>query len=299
MSSGNSSTPTGELSIRRAMDPPPVDYASVEYLVSNASITEAWKKVRSNKGAPGVDGIDIEAFPDWVRPQWKEIKKQLLEGTYRPSPVLRVEILKESGGMRKLGIPRVLDRVVMQSIARVLGYLFEPTFSDSSFGYRPYCSVPQAARTAQGYYRQGYTIQINLDLEKFFDTVNHDVLMALVAKRVKNNGMLKLLGHFLRAGVMVNGRLEPTRIGVPQGSPVSPILSNILLDVLDKELEKRGHKFIRYADDAAIFVEAGGRARAGERESIPGAKAQGEGEYRQKPRETCQGELSARIRDPP
>jgi RNA-directed DNA polymerase len=244
------------------MESPPVDYASVEYVVSNASITEAWKKVRSNKGAPGVDNIDIEAFPDWVRPQWVEIKKQLLEGTYRPSPVLRVEIPKESGGMRKLGIPRVLDRVVMQSIARVLGYLFEPTFSDSSFGYRPDCSVQQAARRAQGYYRQGYSFQIALDLEKFFDTVNHDVLMALVAKRVKNKGLLKLLGHFLRAGVMVKGRLEPTRIGVPQGSPVSPILSNILLDVLDKELEKRGHKFIRYADDVAIFVKS---KRAGER----------------------------------
>jgi RNA-directed DNA polymerase len=244
------------------MQSPPVDYASVEYLVSNASITEAWKKVRSNKGAPGVDGIDIEGFAEWVRPQWKAIKRQLLEGTYRPSPVLRVEIPKESGGMRRLGIPRVLDRVVMQSIARVLGYLFEPTFSDNSFGYRPHCSVQQAARRAQSYYRQGYNIQIDLDLEKFFDTVNHDVLMSLVAKRVKNKAVLKLLGRFLRAGVMVEGRLQPTKIGVPQGSPVSPILSNILLDVLDKELEKRGHKFIRYADDLAIFVKS---KRAGER----------------------------------
>jgi RNA-directed DNA polymerase len=143
------------------MESPPVDDASVEYLVSNASITEAWKKVRSNKGAPGIDGIDITGFPEWVRPQWRAIRRQLLEGTYRPSPVLRVEIPKESGGVRKLGIPRVLDRVVMQSIARVLGYLFEPTFSDNSFGYRPNCSVQQAARRAQSYYRQGSVIRRN------------------------------------------------------------------------------------------------------------------------------------------
>jgi len=262
VSSGNTLTPSGDLGAWRVMESPPVDYASVEYIVSNASITEAWKKVRSNKGAPGVDGISIEAFPKKTRPQWIEIKKQILEGSYVPSPALRVEIPKESGGMRKLGIPCVLDRVVMQSITRVLGYLFEPTFSNNSFGYRPGCSVQQAARRAQSYYRQGYTIQIDIDLEKFFDTVNHDVLMVLVAKKVKNKGLLKLLGRFLRAGVMVNGRLQPTRIGVPQGSPVSPILSNILLDVLDKELEKRGHKFIRYADDLAIFVKS---KRAGER----------------------------------
>lgn len=260
MSSGNPLTPTGELGAWHVIESPPVDYASVEYIVSNASITEAWKKVRSNKGAPGVDGISIEDFSKKIRPQWTEIKKQILEGSYAPQPALRVEIPKESGGMRKLGIPCVLDRVVKQSVARVLGYLFEPTFSSNSFGYRPGCSVQQAARRAQSFYRQGYTIQIDIDLEKFFDTVNHDVLMALVAKRVKNKGLLKLLGRFLRAGVMVNGRLQPTRIGVPQGSPVSPILSNILLDVLDKELEKRGHKFIRYADDRVPRRRTGGRS---------------------------------------
>jgi len=262
MSSGSLLTPPGDVDAWRVMESPPVDYATVEYIVSSASITEAWKKVRSNKGAPGVDAISIEDFPEKIRPQWIMIKKQILEGSYVPLPALRVEIPKESGGMRKLGIPCVLDRVVMQSISRVLGYLFEPTFSDNSFGYRPFCSVQQAARRALSYYRQGYTIQIDIDLEKFFDTVNHDVLMALVAKKVKNKGLLKLLGCFLRAGVMVNGRRQPTQIGVPQGSPVSPILSNILLDVLDKELEKRGHKFVRYADDLAIFVKS---KRAGER----------------------------------
>ena len=262
MSSSNSQTPSGELGARRVTNSPPVDFASVEYIVSNASITEAWKKVRSNKGVPGTDGISIEKFPKWVRPQWKEIKKQLLAGGYQPSPVLRVEIPKESGGVRRLGIPRVLDRVLMQAIAIRLGEIFNPTFSDNSFGYRPYRSVQQAARRAQRYYQEGHTIQIDIDLEKFFDTVNHDVLLERLGRRVKNKGLLKLLGKFLRAGVMVNERLQPTRLGVPQGSPVSPILSNILLDDLDKELEKRGHKFIRYADDLAIFVKS---KRAGER----------------------------------
>jgi RNA-directed DNA polymerase len=244
------------------MDPSPIDLASVEYIVSNASIAEAWKRVRANKGAPGVDGIRIEAFPKWARPQWKLIRAQLLDGTYRPQPALRVEIPKETGGVRLLGIPCVLDRVIMQAIAKVLGSYFNPIFSDYSYGYLPKRSVQQAARQAQAYYRQGYTYQITLDLAKFFDTVNHDVLMDRVARRVKNKGLLSLLGRFLRAGVEVDGRLQPTHKGVPQGSPVSPVLSNILLDDLDKELEARGHKFVRYADDLAIFVKS---KRAGER----------------------------------
>ncbi len=262
VSSDFSLTPNGELGNRRATESSSVDFASVEYIVSNTCIAEAWKKVRSNKGAPGVDNISIERFPKWVRPKWKDIKQQILEGRYKPTPVLRVEIPKESGGVRRLGIPCVLDRAIMQSIAKVLGDLFNPTFSEASYGYRPECSVQQAARKAQEYYRQGHIQEIDIDLEKFFDTVNHDVLMVQVARKVKNKDLLKLIGRFLRAGVIVNGRLQPTRIGVPQGSPVSPILSNILLDVLDKELESRGHKFIRYADDLAIFVKS---KRAGER----------------------------------
>lgn len=262
MSSEYSLTPPGDLDDRRVMKPSSADFASVEYIVSKRCIAEAWKKVRSNKGAPGVDSISIEQFPKWGRPKWKGIKQQLLAGVYTPGPVLRVAIPKESGGVRKLGIPCVLDRVIMQSIAKVLGDLFNPTFSEASYGYRPERSVQQAARKAQEYYRQGYTHQIDIDLEKFFDTVNHDVLMVQVASKVKNKDLLKLIGRFLRAGVMVDGRLQATRIGVPQGSPVSPILSNILLDGLDKELERRGHKFIRYADDLAIFVKS---QRAGER----------------------------------
>jgi len=244
------------------MEPSSIDFASVEYIASNASIAGAWKKVRANKGAPGVDGISIEQFPKWIRPQWKGIKKQLLSGHYRPSPALRVEIPKESGGVRRLAIPCVRDRVVMQAIAKVLGDMFNSTFSEYSYGYRPSRSVQQAARQAQAFYRQGYTYQIDIDLEKFFDTVNHDVLMVRVARKVKNKGLLKLLGRFLRAGVVVEGRLQPTKVGVPQGGPVSPMLSNILLDDLDKELEARGHKFIRYADDLAIFVKS---KRSGER----------------------------------
>ena len=262
MSSGNPLTPSGDLGAGRVAEPSPIDLASVEYIVSNASIAEAWKKVRSNKGAPGVDGIRIEAFPKWGRPKWKLIKKQLLEGAYQPQPALRVEIPKEAGGVRLLGIPCVMDRIIMQAIAKVLGSYFNPIFSDYSYGYLPGRSVQQAARQAQAFYRQGYTFQITLDLEKFFDTVNHDVLMERVGRRVKNKDLLKLLGRFLRAGVEVNGRLQPTRKGVPQGSPVSPVLSNILLDDLDKELESRGHKFVRYADDLAIFVKS---KRAGER----------------------------------
>ena len=262
MSSGVSSTPSGELGARRVATPPPVDLASVEYIVSKASIAEAWKKVRSNKGAPGVDNISIAQFPKWGRPKWKTFKKQLLEGAYQPSPALRVEIPKESRGVRLLGIPCVIDRVVMQAIAKVFGLKFNHAFSDFSYGYRPGRSVQQAARQAQAFYRLGYTYQVDIDLEKFFDTVNHDVLMERVARKVKNKGLLKLLGRFLRAGVEVDGRLQPTRKGVPQGSPLSPILSNILLDDLDKVLESRGHKFVRYADDLAIFVRS---KRAGER----------------------------------
>ena len=257
MSFGLSQTPTGELAARRVMNPSSINLASVEYIVSNTSIAEAWKKVRSNKGAPGVDKISIERFP-----KWKLIKQQVLAGTYQPVPVLRVEIPKEPCGTRRLGIPSVVDRILMQSIAKVFGNIFNPTFSLNSYGYMPGRSVQQAARQAQGYYQQGYRFQVDIDLEKFFDTVNHDILMDRVGRRIKSKDLLKLLGGFLRAGVVVNGRLQPTTIGVPQGSPVSPILSNILLDDLDKELEARGHKFVRYADDVAIFVKS---KRAGER----------------------------------
>jgi RNA-directed DNA polymerase len=262
VSSSGPQTPTGELVAGRVAKPSPVDLASVKFIVSTESIADAWKKVKSNKGAPGVDGVKISEFPKWAKRRWKQIREQLVDGSYEPSPALRVEIPKESGGVRLLGIPILMDRVIMQSIAKVLGYKFNHTFSSSSFGYRPGCSVQQAARQAQQFFQQGYRYQVDIDLEKFFDTVNHDVLMERLKRKVKDKGLLQLLGKFFRAGVMVDGRLQPTKCGVPQGSPVSPILSNILLDDLDKELEKRGHKFIRYADDLAIFVKS---KRAGER----------------------------------
>ena len=262
MSSGFQETPNGEIGAGRIAEQPLIDLASVEHIVSMASVAEAWKKVKSNKGAPGVDGISIEKFPKWGRPKWKLTKESLLAGTFRPRPALRVEIPKESGGVRKLGIPCVLERVIMQSIAKVFESLFNTNFSDFSYGYRPGRSVQQAARQAQSFYQQGYKWQIDIDLEKFFDTVNHDVLMERVARKVRNKGLLKLIGSFLRAGVEVDGRLQETGKWVPQGSPLSPILSNILLDDLDKELEKRGHRFVRYADDLAIFVKS---ERAGNR----------------------------------
>ena len=213
---------------RRVTEPLPVEFASVEYLVAYENIASTWKKVRSNKGSAGVDHISIERFPKWVRPKWHTIKKQLMDGTYTPTPALRVEIPKESGGMRKLGILCILDRVVMQSIAGILGKLFYSNFSQHSYGYMPSRSVQQAARKVQEYYQQGYRFQVNIDLEHFFDTVNHDVLMHQVTKRLKNKDLLKLIGRFLRAGVMIDAKLQPTTSGVPQGSPVSPILSNIL-----------------------------------------------------------------------
>jgi RNA-directed DNA polymerase len=262
MSFDYSQTPTEELNVRRVMNPSYANLASVEYIVSNTCIADAWKKVRTNKGAPGVDRISIEQFPKWGRPKWKIIKNQVKTGTYQPMPALRVEIPKESGGVRLLGIPGVLDRVLMQSIAQVLSELFNPTFSLHSYGYMPGRSVRQAALQAQRYYQQGYIYQVDIDLEKFFDTVNHDILMERIGRKVKDKNLMELLGRFLRAGVVVDGRLQATRLGVPQGSPVSPILSNILLDELDAELEARGHRFVRYADDVAIFVKS---KRAGER----------------------------------
>ena len=228
----------------------------LERILSTENVREAWRQVRSNKGAPGTDGITVEDFPNTFRECWPEICATIFEGKYVPSPVLRVEIPKPDGSKRPLGIPTVLDRVIQQSIARVLGQLFDPHFSDSSCGFRPGRSAHDGVRRVKDFIKQGYMVAVDMDLSKFFDTVNHDVLMDRVSRRVEDKRVLKLIGKYLRAGVLVNGRLQATPTGVPQGGPLSPLLANILLDDLDKELEKRGHHFVRYADDFIIMVKS-------------------------------------------
>lgn len=224
----------------------------LERILSKENLEMAWKRVRANHGAPGVDGISVEAFPDHTRELWAGIRKSLLAGTYQPSPVKRVEIPKPTGGTRPLGIPTVLDRLIQQAIAQVLSPIFDPGFSGSSFGFRPGRSTHHAVHKVREYIRKGYRIAVDMDLSKFFDTVNHDVLMHRVARMVCDKWILRLIGKYLRAGVMVQGRLQETLLGVPQGGPLSPLLANILLDDLDKELEKRSHLFVRYADDFII-----------------------------------------------
>jgi RNA-directed DNA polymerase len=220
------------------------------------------ERVERNGGAPGIDGMTVEELRPYLRERWLEIRETLDQQTYKPSPVRRVEIPKPDGGVRQLGIPTVLDRFLQQAIAQALTPLFEPLFSASSYGFRPGRSAHQAIQQAQEYIREGYEWAVDLDLEKYFDRVNHDMLMARVARVVKDKRVLKLIRAYLNSGVMVNGMIMDTEEGTPQGGPLSPLLSNIMLDDLDKELEKRGHKFVRYADDCNIYVKT---RRAGER----------------------------------
>ena len=243
--------------------PNPDDYL-LEKILSRDNLITAWKQVRANGGAPGIDGITIEKFPAVTRPHWHEVLESLMTGTYQPLAVLRVEVPKPTGGTRPLGIPCILDRLIQQAIAQVLGPIFDPTFSESSFGFRPGRSAHDAVYQARRYIQQGYTIAVDMDLSKFFDTVQHDVLMHRLSRKIRDKRVLRLIGKYLRAGVMIDGRLQETRVGVPQGGPLSPLLSNIVLDDLDKELEKRGHRFARYADDFVILVKS---RRAGERVS--------------------------------
>ncbi len=228
----------------------------MEAVVDSANMEAAWKNVKANRGAPGPDGITIADFPDWFRRRWSEIQQQLLDGTYRPGPVRRKTIDKPDGGQRLLGIPNVMDRLIQQAIVQVLTPIFDPHFSESSFGFRPQRSAHGAAKQVQRTIRRGYRYAVDMDLSKFFDRVQHDVLMARVARRVDDKILLRLIGRYLRAGVMVEGVLQPTDVGTPQGGPASPLLANILLDDLDKELERRGLHFVRYADDFAIFAKS-------------------------------------------
>ncbi len=235
----------------------------LEEVLRRENMLSAFRRVRSNKGAPGIDGMSVEQLGDYLKGEWPRIREELLKETYRPMPVRQVQIPKPNGkGMRLLGIPTVLDRMIQQAILQVLTPIFDPHFSDSSYGYRPGRCSQDAVKVAQRYAEAGCRFVVDLDLEKFFDRVNHDVLMARVARRVKDKRILRLLRRYLESGVMVGGVVQEREEGTPQGGPLSPFLSNILLDDLDKELERRGHRFCRYADDCNIYVRS---KKAGER----------------------------------
>ena len=234
----------------------------LEKVLSKENMSRAWKQVRSNKGSPGIDGITIDEFPEYYRPKWGEISNSLRSGTYQPKPVRRVSIEKEGGGKRLLGIPCVIDRLIQQAIYLVLLPLFDPYFSEHSYGFRPGKFQHMAIKQVEEYVRKGYKIAIDVDLSKFFDTINHDYLMSLLGQKIKDKALLKLIGKYLRVGIDDKGKFIESREGVPQGGPLSPLLSNIVLDKLDKELERRGHKFARYADDFIILVKS---ERAGKR----------------------------------
>jgi RNA-directed DNA polymerase len=235
---------------------------SMEAVVERNNLKKALARVKANKGAAGIDGMSIEALTPYLKEHWPTIRSQLLDGTYKPQPVRRVEIPKASGGLRALGIPTVLDRFIQQAVMQVLQADWDRTFSDASFGFRPGRSAHQAVARAQVLIASGHDVVVDIDLEKFFDRVNHDILMGLVAKRVTDKRILKLIRGYLTAGVLADGLVSPTEEGTPQGGPLSPLLSNLMLDVLDKELERRGHHFVRYADDCNIYVRS---QRAGER----------------------------------
>lgn len=234
----------------------------IERMLKGGNILSALEAVERNGGAAGMDGMQTEQLRPYLRERWATIKEQLLNGTYRPRPVLRVDIPKPGGGTRMLGIPTVLDRCIQQAILQILSPLWEPRFSPHSYGFRPERSAAQAIKAAQENVRMGKRWVVDMDLEKFFDRVNHDVLMARVARVVKDKRMLRLIRRYLESGILTEGLVQPRTEGTPQGGPLSPLLSNILLDDLDKELEKRGHCFARYADDCNIYVSS---QRAGER----------------------------------
>ncbi|WP_026608986.1 group II intron reverse transcriptase/maturase [Methylocaldum szegediense] len=260
--SSPSPNPTGGDASRRGPTQPALDDDLMQRVVDSANMRRAWKRVFSNKGAPGSDGMTLKEFPAFAREHWAAIRQALLDGTYRPQPVRRVSIPKPNGGERMLGIPTVVDRVIQQAIQQILTPIFDPDFSESSFGFRPKRCAHGALRQVQGHIRKGYRVAVDLDLEKFFDKVDHDVLMARVARKVSDKRLLGLIGRYLRAGVLVDEEIQPTELGTPQGGPLSPLLANILLDDLDKELERRGHAFARYADDLLVLVKS---ERAGER----------------------------------
>lgn len=238
------------------------DTQLMERVVERDNVVTALKRVQQNKGSPGIDGMTVDALLGHLRETWLALREQLLAGTYRPQAVKRQLIPKSAGGMRELGIPTVLDRFVQQALLQVLQPLFDPTFSQHSHGFRPGRGAHDAVREAQKYLQEGRQWVVDVDLEKFFDRVNHDVLMSRVAKRIADKRVLGLIRRYLEAGIMANGVVMDRAEGTPQGGPLSPLLANVLLDEVDKELEKRGHAFVRYADDCNVYVRS---RRAGER----------------------------------
>jgi RNA-directed DNA polymerase len=234
----------------------------MEAVVERENMKTAWLRVKGNKGAAGVDGMSVDALLPYLREYWPSIKEDLLAGRYEPSPIRKVEIPKPGGGMRQLGIPTVLDRLIQQGLHQVLQPIFDPGFSASSYGFRPGRGAHQAVAQAKAYMAAGKRWVVDLDLEKFFDRVNHDILMGRLARRIADKRVLRLIRRYLQAGMMESGLVSPRTEGTPQGGPLSPLLSNILLDDLDKELERRGHSFCRYADDCNTYVRS---RRAGER----------------------------------
>ena len=268
MASGRGEAPKAA---REGTDPPmatrgtesPADTERLmEEVCQRENLIKALRQVQANKGSPGVDGMTVAELSDDLKQLWPAIRAELLNGTYKPQPVRRVEIPKPGGGVRKLGIPTVLDRFIQQAVLQILQGQWDPTFSEHSYGFRPGRSAHQAVAQAQQYIAEGHGWVVDIDLEKFFDRVNHDKLMGRIAGRVKDKRMLKLIRALLNAGVMENGLVSPTDAGTPQGGPLSPLLSNLVLDELDRELERRGHRFVRYADDCNIYVRS---ERAGHR----------------------------------
>lgn len=255
----------GDVAVRRTGDPGtdrPHELHLMELVVARENCLAALKRVRNNGGSPGIDGMRVEDLKEYLLGNWEPIRASLLDGTYKPKPVLRREIPKSGGGVRQLGIPTVLDRFIQQCILQVLEPLIDPSFSASSFGYRPGRSALDAVEAAREYLQSGYTWAVEIDLESFFDRVNHDMLMGRVAKRISDKRLLRVLRAYLNTGVLADGVVVDRTEGTPQGGPLSPLLANILLDDIDRQLEKSGHRFVRYADDLTVYVKS---TRAGER----------------------------------
>ncbi|MGH2855703.1 MAG: group II intron reverse transcriptase/maturase [Solirubrobacteraceae bacterium] len=234
----------------------------MEKACARRNLLAALKRVRQNAGGPGIDGMTVEALPGYLRVHWLRLREELFAGCYQPAPVKRVAIPKPGGGERELGIPTVLDRFIQQALLQVLQPLFDPTFSDASYGFRPRRSAHDAVLRAQAYVQEGRSFVVDIDLEKFFDRVNHDMLMGRLAKRIADRRVLRLIRRYLSAGVLADGVVIERHEGTPQGGPLSPLLANVLLDEVDKELERRGHAFVRYADDLNVYVRT---QRSGER----------------------------------